>query len=300
MRRLLTSLFVIALALALSLVLSGCWPNYVEQGYKGGEIELYADGKGSITEHGPGVYWVPIFGYDFVEQPTNVQRYAFVSSKTEESPVDESFKLVSKDNLEFDAGMSLHYYLNPVDGCLTEFYRKYKMYDFRRFSKRHARDILRENAKNSFTQREAAYIYGEGQPEVENEIERFMQEEFDKKVGLVDTTVSPADTTSCLLVDNVAFVELTPPNSVKEAVEAKMQAAQRAQEEKSRLQQQIYASRKDSIKAAQDAENNRMIAESVTEELIKYKRLTILEKKWNGRLPKYMGGSGSGMLLNVK
>ena len=275
---------------ACALFLNGCACSTVEQGYRGAKINLYGSEKGAIEEKGPGRYWYVPFGVQFVELPVHVQRYALVSSRTEESPVDESFEAVSADNLAFRVGMSLQYYVNPKPGCVTEFYRKYKTGDFRRFSRRQARDIIRENARDVFGNFEASYIYGEGQSEVNDEITTKVKTDFKTKVSL--------DGESCIVVDNLGFAELVPPQSVKTAVEKKMKAAQRAQEEKSKLQQQIYASRKDSVKAAQDAENNRIITQSLSPELLEYKRLELMEKKWDGQLPRVMTGE-SGILLDV-
>ena len=53
------------------------------------------------------------------------------------------------------------------------------------------------------------------------------------------------------------------------------------------------------MKAAQDAENNRMITQSLTDDLLRYKQLELMEKRWNGKLPRVMSGESS-LLLDAR
>ncbi len=270
----------------------GC--TRVDQGFRAAKVDLMASGKGSVQEIGPGrTFYVP-WRTDVVPLPVHIQRYAYVADKNEEAAQDQSINAVSSDNLTFKVGVALHYKVNSLNGCITRIYREYKIQNFRNFSQQQMRDIVRSSVRNVYSQYEATQIYGEMQPIV-------MEEVTNRVTKVVSQRVS-VDGQSCLIVDNVSIVDIDPPNAVKKAVQRKMEAQQRAQEEQSNLRRAKIAARKDSVKASQQAENNRMIRQSVTPELIEWKKMQnqmeILRKKWDGTLPMVQGG-GQGFMFDM-
>jgi regulator of protease activity HflC (stomatin/prohibitin superfamily) len=267
----------------------GC--ERVEQGYRGAKVHLLGDEKGAIEEKGPGYYFYNRWTHDVIDFPVHVQRYAYVANKNEETNKDQSIRATSNDNLEFSVGVALQYRVNPIPGCVTRVYRTYKNDNFRALSQGPVRDIVRDQVHNVYSQYEAGEIYGDKRPTVMDQVTSAVEAEFDR----IASIERGGERHSCLVVSNLGLAELDAPRAVKQAVERKMKAAQRALEEKAKLRQQRFASQKDSVKAAQDAENNRMIAESITPELLQYMAM----QAWDGKLPK-VTGNGEGVMLDMK
>lgn len=266
----------------------------VEQGYRGAKVDLYAGEKGEITEYGPGYHWYNPIGVDFINLPIYTQRYAYVQDPEEESKKDQSFTAVSSDNLSFNVGMAIHYGVNPVDGCATAMYRKYKTGNFGDLSLGPVRDVVRDVTKNRFSQFEAEEIYGSQRPEVMQAVTEQVKSELKARVSIERN----GKRVNCFSVDQLNLAELDAPDRLRQAVQQKMEAQQQAEEAKSRLREQKINSRKDSIRVAQEAENNRRLAESITPELVRYMQAKAFVDSWDGQVPKVTGSGNMGLMLD--
>lgn len=266
----------------------------VEQGYRGAKVDLYAGEKGEITEYGPGYHWYNPVGVDFIDLPIFTQRYAYVRDPQEQSKKDQSFTAVSSDNLEFNVGMAIHYGVNPVDGCATAMYRKYKTGNFGELSLGPVRDVVRDVTKNAFSQYEAEEIYGKERPQVMKSVTKGVKQELKARVSIERN----GKTVNCFSVDQLSLAELDAPDRLQQAVQQKMEAQQQAEEAKARLRQQKIDSRKDSIRVAQEAENNRRLAESITPELVQYMQAKAFVDSWDGQVPKVTGSGNMGLMLD--
>lgn len=272
----------------------GC--ERVEQGYRGAEVDLMGGDRGAVTEKGPGFYVYNRFTTDFIELPIHVQRWAYVADSSEQVEEDQSINAVSSDNLEFDVGVAVHYYVRPTDGCITSVYRKYKTGNFEYLSLGPVRDIVRESVHNVYSQYEAGEIYGVKRPEVMEKVTDDVKQTLSSRVYVEQN----GEKVGCFVIDNMSLAGLKAPQSVIEAVEQKMRAQQKAEQAKAELQEQKISSKRDSVKAAQDAENNRMIRESITSELIQYKKLELMQERWDGSLPRVITGSNTGLMLDTQ
>lgn len=273
--------------------------SVIDQGMKGAKVDLYGGEKGEVSEVGPGAHWYNPVGTHFIELPVYTQTYSYVADPNEETTLDQSFKAVSSDNMSFQVGLAIHYSVASVDGCAAEIYRKYKTGNFRRISSGPVYDILRGQTKNIFSQYQAEEIYGSERPKVIQRVSDSTRKVMKNRVSVPMN----GKRVGCFSVDQINLAELDAPNRLEEAVQKKMEAQQEAEEAKARLRQQEIDSRKDSIRAAQQAENNRMLAESIDDQVLRHKMIEVIRDKWDGSMPLVVSGgnsNGMGALLDMK
>lgn len=272
------------------LVIQGCSCTTVPQGSTGVIASLYGDEKGGIEEVGPGRYHYNMMNKELHLFPNYVQRVALTASADEGSPVDQSIAVMSRDQLRFSLDVGFSYSVSDSPGCASAMFVKYRK-PVDEITSGPMRDAVRRSVQNVFSQYDASFIYGNGKPQVEAEV----GDAFEAWASSVQSDSG----TACVLLDNFAFLRLDPPQSVREAVERKIGAAQDAEREREKLQSIIYQSQQDSIKAVMDARNNIAVARSITPELLEWERLQVMREHWDGKLPQVMSGDGGGLLLGI-
>lgn len=272
------------------LVIQGCACTTVPQGSTGVIASLYGDEKGGIEEVGPGRYHYNMVNKELHLFPNYVQRVALTEGEDEGSPVDQSIAVMSQDQLRFSLDVGFSYSVAPDPGCASAMFVKYRS-PIEQITTGPMRDAVRRSVQNVFSQYDASFIYGRGKPQVEAEV----GEAFEAWAA----SVTSDSGSPCVLLDNFAFLRLDPPQSVREAVERKIGAAQEAEREREKLQSVIYQSQQDSIRAAMDSRNNDLVARSITPELIEWERLQLMKEKWDGKLPQVMSGDGGGLMLGI-
>lgn len=146
-----------------------------------------------------------------------------------------------------------------------------------------------QTVKNTFSQYEAEAVYGSERPEVMEEIYKKVKRRLADRVHINQN----GKRVGCFDVDQLNLAELRAPKKLKEAVQKKMAAQQKAQEARAKLQEQKILSKRDSVRVAQEAENNERLAESITPALVRYMQM----QKWNGKTPRVVSGGNGGMGL---
>lgn len=276
------------LVLVMSGILGGCACTTVEQGYTGVLTDLYGNDKGGIEEVGPGRHWYNTISKDMYIFPNFVQRVAWTRDEDEGSPIDEAIRVLSQDQLEFTIDVGFSYYVTNSPGCSAAVFRLYRK-PIERITEGPLRDIVRKETQDVFSQWPAADIYGENRPVVVLAVNELIQERLNR--------IQSDEGTPCFQIEDFALLEMQPPQSVKEAVERKIAAAQQAQTEREKLLAIKYTSQQDSIKAAMDSRNNVVLARSISPELLEWERLQLLKQKWDGKLPQVISGDGASSLL---
>jgi len=280
----------VCLILAWGLFMGGCTCTRIEQGYTGVMADLIGGDKGGVTELTPGRVWYNPINKDVYTFPNFVQRVAWTATDDEGSRHDEAIRLLSQDQLEFTNDVGFSYYVANIKGCSKSVFVMYRT-NIRTITNGPLRDIVRKEMQDVFSQYPASDIYGEKRPIVVQEIADGVAARMSRMKG--------ENGEVCFVIEDFAILKLDPPGSVKDAVERKIQAAQDAQRERENLLKITYQSQQDSIRAVMDARNNRVMSESITPELLKWKQLELMEKKWNGQMPQVMSSEASGLMLQL-
>lgn len=264
-------------------LLSGVRTDRAETGETIVLVDLYGDNKGGDTEqnvrdnaqeYSQGREWYNEWFTDHYI----VTNYVQSATWSENGNIGEAFQVFSKDQLTFTVGIGLEYRINPARGCATSFVMTYRN-DMRDIVRGPIGNIIVDAAASTFSQFFADDAYGPKRNDVVNGIESTITRD------LSDFISNAGD--QCFIIDKLSLVELTPPESINEAVEAKLAAKQVADQEYNNLLKVKYQVQQDSMRIAQDALNNEKLERSLTPELLKYETI----KRWNGVLPQYMGSN---------
>lgn len=271
------------------------WVNLykIEAGYVGVKVYLLGSNKGVDNEVvGPGRYYVGI-NEDMYLFPTFQQTILWDKN--------DAFNFQSKEGMVSSADVSLSYTLDRDKiSILFQTYRK----GIDEISEVYMKNLLRDSINKIASTFSVEEIYGE------------KKQEFQDKV-LVDLKEKMAPIG--INVDFVAFVGgIRPPESVVKAIDAKVEATQRAQQRENELREAEAQAKKTEalatgkanaqiqeakgkaesirIEAEAKAEANRKIAESIKNDLIKYNAI----EKWDGKLPQVSGSNTNLPLINLE
>ena len=281
------SLFVILLLGVVALSFSSC--SKVPAGNVG--VKFYATGgnKGVQTEElQPGRYWIG-WNEELYLFPTFTQNYTWTASHNEGKPMDESFNFQDKDGLELNADIGITYHLNPKK-C-TELFQKYQK-GIEEITDVFLRNMVRDALVSTCSKHNVEYIYGEG------------REEIMKKITV---DVKAQTEVIGILVDKIYWIgRIKLPEVCKNAINAKINATQIAQQRENELREteakakkQIAESEGNAksilIQAEAQAKANRLLNASLSDNLIRNNAID----KWDGKSPTYWGG-GALPFLNLK
>lgn len=279
------------LMIGLGILLSGCSPSIVEQGQVGIKINLLGDDKGvQPAVSGPGRYWLT-WNERMYKFPTFTQNYVWTKNPAESSPNDESIDFQTIQGLAVNADVGISYNI-PRDDAPKVFqkYRRGVAEITDTFLRNHVRDALVELGSKLRIED----VYGAGKAELMNNVEKRVRAEV-KPFGIN--------------VEKIYWIgNLRLPATVVEAINAKIQATQKAAQRQNEVAQAraeadkvIEAARgeADSLKltAQAQADANRLVNASLTANLIEWEKA----KRWDGKNPTTLVSNGSaGVLLGIK
>lgn len=246
-------------------------------------IKFYLLGKDKGVDYDvltPGRYWIGI-NEELYKFPTQNQTKVWTSDSREGSPTDDDFNFQSKNGLKLSASVSIEYHVKPED--VPGIFETYKT-GLEEVTNRVLRNALRDAFNMASSTRSAEEMYGEGKV-------KFMEEVTN--IAKVEARERGITINDIYLVGNIEV-----PQSVTAALNAKIEATQKAQQRENELRQTEAEAKKVIAeaegwaqarlkKAEAEAKANRIIAASLTRPLIDYEKL----KKWNGTLPQVTGGA---------
>lgn len=277
----------------IGLTTSGC--SRVEAGYVGVKVNLLGGDKGVDSEVlGVGRYWIG-WNEELYLFPTFQQTVAWNVGDNV-----GAFQFQSKEGLSLSADVSASFTVNPeMVHILFQKYRK----GIDEITNTYLYNIIRDNMVQAASKRTAENIYGEGKAEFIAEVNTLVREKL-QPIGLN--------------IDYIAIVgNVWLPTNVKQAIDDKVKAGQlaaqretevataRAEADKAVAAAEGEARSKKAIadanayallteaKAQQEA--NRILAESLTPELIQYNTIV----KWNGQLPLMQSGGNAPLVPMV-
>lgn len=272
----------------------GCACETIEAGNVGVKVYLLGGSKGVDHEEvGVGRYFIGINErlYSF---PTFTQNYTWTKNKSEGSPTDESFNFQDVQGLELNADIGITYRINPKK--VSTIFEKYKK-GLDEITSIYLRNMVRDALVKRTSTLDVEYIYGKGRAELIENVTKDVQE-ICKPIGIE--------------IEKIYWIgRIKLPPAVKNAIDSKIKATQIAQQRENELREAEAQAKKNvaeaegnaksqiakaqgeaeaiTLRAKAQAEANKILAASITPELVKYKTV----ETWDGKLPIYTGADNS-------
>jgi len=274
--RLIAMMFIVA---TLSMTMSSC--SKVPAGNIGIKFYLLGGSKGVDQEVlKPGRYWIGV-NEELYLFPTFTQNYVWTQSVAEGSENDESITFQTSNGLSANVDVGITYHLEP--NHIPNIFQKYKR-GIDEITDIFLRNYVRDAFVDVASTRDLEYIYGAGKRELMNNVEHQVRQDV-ADIGII--------------IDKLYLVgDIRLPKSVKASIDSKIKMTQEAQKAENEVRKVRAQSAKQIVKAQADSASvviralgqayaNKLLNQSISNQLIDYKR-TI---KWDGRLPQVTGSS---------
>lgn len=276
--------FVICMVLAVLVAITTTSCSKVPAGNVGVKFDLYGGDKGVQTEEvGPGKYWLGI-NEEMYLFPTFTQNYVWTKTPSEGSLNDESITFQTKKGMTVGADVGITYRIDPTKvSVIFEKYRK----GIEEITDIYLRNMVRDAFNSVASTRTVDKVYGEGKVELLAAAEQMVRDQVQGQ-GII--------------IEKLYFIgSLRLPESVNKALNAKIEATQKAEQRENELQQTNAEAEKVRAKARGEADAVVFKANAEAERInligtALRKNPQVLEQmaitSWNGVLPKIMGGDG--------
>lgn len=266
----------------LILMISGSACTRVGPGHVGIKVNMAGSERG-VSDYTATTGWVfynPAFS-SVLEYPTFEQNVVWTANVKEGNPSNEEITFTNKDQMAISVDISLSYHLETDK--VPAFYVRFRNDDLTLFTHGYLHNLARDKFNDVGGSYDISQIMGDNGPFLK-QVKRELQ-----------TELTPLG----VIIGQFGLIGAPrPPEAVKAAINAKVEAVQSAL----RVQNQVAQARAEADKevaqaegraravtafATAQAEANRKLAESLTENLIRYETL----KKWDGKLPQVSGGA---------
>lgn len=261
-------------------------------------VNLYGSDKGVSEQVLPvGKYWVG-FGEELYVFPTFMQNYVWTAGNTEGSPNDESFTFQTRDGMTVNADIGISYSIK--EDKVVQIFQTYRR-GVNEITDTFLRNQVRDALVSVASTKPIEYVYGEGKAELMKEVETIVREQ----------------NKDLITISQVYWIgELRLPEKVRDSINDKVQATQKAvmreneiQEEKANAQKAIEKAtgkaeaitrtaraEANAIRLKGDAEADAIKAKSAalnaSPQLVNYEAAS----RWDGKLPEYMMGNSVPMI----
>lgn len=259
------------------MLFSSCGYERIDAGHVGIKVNLYGNDKGvdNVVEV-TGAQWYNPIKTKIYETPTFVQNVIWTANKTEGSKENEEFVLTTKDGLEIMLDVSLNYMV-PSENAVSIFKKYRKPLDI--VSNTVLRNYTRDGYNTAASFFTAEEIYAN-------------RNEFKMLADSIATDILEKEGFKVEKIVLVNSVRL--PESIKRAIENKINARQLALQKEMELQQAKADAEKRIEKARGEAESMKIRAEAqryayeqkqraLTKLLVQQQFI----EKWDGKLPVY-------------
>lgn len=257
------------------LLIANC--SKVTAGNVGLKIYTLGSDKGDIELLGLGRHWIG-WNEELVIFPTSIQNYEWTASETRMSPNNEELEFQSKEGLKITADVSISFQL--VRDKIPDIFKKYRK------GVEELIDVeLRNETQKWLNQlagdRTADEIYGSGKTKLINEVREKLEKRYDKEG---------------VKIRRLAWVgAIRLPDKIKEGIDLKMQAIQRAEKAQYEEQESVAEARKEVAEAKGKAEAMKYEKQQITKALLD--KMWI--EKWDGKLPTIMTGGKTSSIINI-
>lgn len=256
--------------------LSAC--STVPAGHVGIKVYLLGGSKGVDTEElGIGRYWIGI-NEELYLFPTFQQNYTWTKDVTEGSENDESLTFQTIEGLSVNADFGISYHVDPTK--VTVLFQKYRR-GLDEITDTFLRNMVRDALNKCASRLPVESVYGAGKQTL---------------IDSVQSDVANQVANQGILIDKIYLVnDFRLPSTVVAALNAKIEATQKAQQRENEVKQ---AEAEAAIaKAKAEGERVRQELEAKTLTPILLQKMWI--ERWNGNLPAVLASDKSGMILQL-
>lgn len=186
--------------------------------------------------------------------------------KREGSKKNESFKVATSDDASIAVSFQMSYRYKP--DTLVETYKKFKGMDGEDIVESRVKPVLKSKISEVTTNYSMMDIYSGNRSKLNNELTKYLNEEFSKKYGIE--------------VFDASIIDVHPDDKLKAAIDNRVTALQEkqqaeAEQQKIKVQKETEKMQAETdaqiqiTKANAEAESNKIISSSITDELIRMK-----------------------------
>lgn len=260
----------------------------VPAGHVGVKVYLLGSSKGVDAEELPvGRYWIGVNEQLYLF-PTFTQNYTWTKAPDATGTEDESITFQTMEGMSVNADMGISYHIDPKK--VTDIFQKYRR-GVDEITDVFLRNMVRDALVTEASKLPIESVYGPGKAALVEAVQKRVQDQV-SDIGLV--------------IEKIYWIgDVRLPPIVVERIDQKNAATQMAQQRqnevaqaKAEAQKKIEEARGEAestlLKAKAQAEANRVLAASITPELVQYRALD----KWDGVLPR-MTGSNAVPFVNV-
>lgn len=260
----------VALAALAITALAAC--SKVPAGNVGVKFDLYGGDKGVTGEVvSPGKYWLG-WNEEMYLFPTFAQNYVWTAGNDPTSPVDESISFQDREGTQINADIGITYAIDAAKAD-TVFQKYRKGVD--EITDVYLRNMVRDALNSETSKLDVSEIYGPGKEELMQRVTQRVKEQV-QSIGII--------------VEKIYWIgAMRLPPQITSAINAKIEATQKAQQRENELQTataQAQIEREKArgeadarvIAAEGEAKANRLVAESISSGLVSY----IEAQRWNG------------------
>ena len=259
--------------------LGGC-STYVPPGEVGVLVDNYGSDKG-VEPYAikTGQFWYNPFTQTLYKYPTYIQTMKW------EQRNNDDITYASNEGMTFSADISCSF---EIDGeKVPAFYVKFRSSDIHAFDEGFLKNIVRDAFNEVANQFTTEQLYGD----MKNKVIADAKEKVNNVVGKIGVTIV-----------QLGYIGAPrPPESVIVSINKKITAIQNAETAKNVVEQVKQEALQNVARATGQADANKKLSESLTPNLIEWRRLELTRdaiEKWNGVRPT-VEGSNSGLLMNI-
>lgn len=231
---------------------------------KTGIVYNYKDGVQNETLQ-PGIHFISPMK-KVKEFSTSNEILVMSKDKRDGSKKDDSFKVATSDDASIAVSFQMSYRYNP--DTVVDTYKKFRGLDGDDIVESRVKPVLKSKISEVTTDYSMMDIYSGNRSKLNSEITEYLNKEFSKKYGIE--------------VLDASIIDVHPDKKLKKAIDNRVTALQEkqqaeAEQEKIKVQKEtekIQAETDAQIeitKANAEAESNRIISSSITDELIRMK-----------------------------
>jgi regulator of protease activity HflC (stomatin/prohibitin superfamily) len=243
-----------------------------------------------------GYYWRELFCEDVIEYPISMQSLILTKNPHEGTggpkgdEEDQSITVTSSEGLAIQVDMALNF---TIDAKMApKIYEKWRS-SIEDIAHKYIRQTIREALQNTFAKYTAEELYSKKKEPARAEVEK-----------LLNDKLAPFG----FIISQFTINRIEPPAPVIAAINAKVAMTQSAQQSEQEVKKKeaeanqavaIAKGKADATKeeaageaaaitlrAAAQAQANKVLAESITPQLVEYEKV----RRWDGKLPTMTGG----------
>lgn len=274
---------LMAIVVMVALISGGCSYQKVPAGNVGVKVYLLGGDKGVDNETvGVGRYWLT-WNEDLFLFPTFTQNYVWTADKRAGSETNESITFQTNQGLSVNADVGVSYRIDPDKVAMV--FQKYRK-GVDEITDLYLRNMVQDALNKRAGKLPIESVYGDGKTELIEQVQADVVEQV-QGIGI--------------LIEKVYWIgEIRLPKEVKDSLNAKIAATQKAQQRENEVAQAKAEADKTIEVARGQAESITLVAKADAEAIrIKGEALrqnsqlvdlTIAER-WNGQLPTVTGGA---------